>query len=71
MIAGHLPYKNKNMWAHIENVTSDINPLPPSKANPKIAEKLDDIIMKCLAKNKEERYQSISDLIRDLEGRNE
>jgi len=66
MISGRLPYKNENMWVFIENVTSDSNPLPASEANPNIPKKLDDIIMKCLAKNKWDRYQSISEVIEDL-----
>ena len=37
------------------------------KINPNISKKLDDIIMKCLAKNKRERNQGISELIKDLE----
>ena len=38
----------------------------PSKLNPGIPKRTDKIVMKCLAKNKEGRYQNISDLIREL-----
>jgi len=40
----------------------------PSKLNPDIPKRIDKIILKCLAKNKEERYQNLSDLIRELGG---
>jgi hypothetical protein len=38
----------------------------PSKLNPGIPKRIDKIVMKCLAKNKEERYQNLSGLIREL-----
>jgi hypothetical protein len=41
-------------------------PAPPRKLNPSIPAKLDSIILKCLAKSPEERYQTGEDLARDL-----
>jgi eukaryotic-like serine/threonine-protein kinase len=43
-------------------------PAPPRKLNPSIPAKLDSVILKCLAKNPEERYQTGEDLARDLSG---
>jgi serine/threonine protein kinase len=37
MASGRLPYKSENMWAYMENVTSDSNPLPASESNPHIS----------------------------------
>ena len=67
MVTGLLPYKSDNIESFIKNVTSEDNIPPVRKINPNLSKKLDDIIMKCLAKNKRERYQSISELIKDLE----
>jgi serine/threonine-protein kinase len=41
-------------------------PAPPRKLNPSVPVKLDSIILKCLAKSPEERYQTGEDLARDL-----
>jgi eukaryotic-like serine/threonine-protein kinase len=41
-------------------------PAPPRKLNPSIPAKLDSVILKCLAKNPEERYQTGEELARDL-----
>ena len=68
MVSRCLPYKFESLWTLVENVTSENDPLPPSKINFQVPKKLDDIIMKCLAKNKENRYQNLSDLIRELGG---
>jgi predicted ATPase/signal transduction histidine kinase/tRNA A-37 threonylcarbamoyl transferase component Bud32 len=44
-----------------------INPKPPREVNPEIPETLSEIVMKLLAKNAEERYQSAEGLKYDLE----
>jgi serine/threonine-protein kinase len=41
-------------------------PVPPRKLNPSVPLKLEGIILKCLAKNPDERYQTGEDLARDL-----
>ena len=67
MVTGLLPYKSDNIESFIKNVTSEDNIPPVRKINPNISKKLEDIIMECLAKNKRGRYQSISELIKDLD----
>jgi predicted ATPase len=43
------------------------NPLPPAEVNPEVPEPVSQIIMKLLAKNAEDRYQSATGLKKDLE----
>ena len=42
------------------------NPVPPSALNPDVPATLDAIVMKCLAKNPDNRYQSAEELRQDL-----
>lgn len=43
-----------------------VDPVPPSQLNPHVPEKLEDICLKALQKNKELRYQSVGSLKQDL-----
>lgn len=65
MITGKLPFQSKDfielVYAHIAK-----HPQPPHESNPNIPEALSAIIMKCLAKNAEERYHSAYGLVNDL-----
>ena len=42
-------------------------PVPPSAHNPEVPPQLDAVVMKCLAKNPANRYQSAEELAADLE----
>src|SRR3954467_12885864 len=42
-------------------------PPPPSASNPDVPPRLDAVVMKCLAKNPANRYQTAGELIADLE----
>jgi serine/threonine-protein kinase len=42
-------------------------PVPPSEVNPDVPSHLDAVVMKCMAKNPANRYQSAAELIADLE----
>ncbi|NPA47183.1 MAG: serine/threonine protein kinase [Thermococci archaeon] len=64
LVTGELPFKGGSMAKLIDSIMSR-NPPKPSELNPK-AKIFDEIIMKCLAKRKEDRYQSIDALIEDL-----
>ncbi|HEY1252922.1 MAG TPA: TonB family protein [Thermoanaerobaculia bacterium] len=40
---------------------------PPSRVNPEVPKNLDAVVLRCLAKDPEERYSNASDLLRDLD----
>ena len=48
-----------------DSVIND-EPVPPSEINPDL-KCVEHIIMKCLSKRREERYQSMDELLRELE----
>ena len=61
IFVGHAPYKGEDhlatLFQHVEGKA-----VPASKANPKIPEKLSDIIMKTMALNPNDRFQKAEDL---------
>ena len=66
MITGKIPYEGASAF---EIITKHVNePLrPPSQLNPDISDELSGIVGKMLAKKKEDRYQSMTDVIRAIE----
>lgn len=58
-LTGSFPYNGDNVWDVIRKVTSE-DPTPLSKLNQNIPFALEKIIMKCIAKERTERYQDIS-----------
>lgn len=67
MATGKLPYGGSEA---ITVAMKHVNQLPrkPKEVNPDIPQCLNDIILKCLAKDPAMRYQSIAELKADLEG---
>jgi len=65
MATGEQPFPGETMTSVSYKVVH-IEPIPPSKLNPSIPPKLEGIILKCLAKNPDGRYQTGEDLARDL-----
>ena len=43
------------------------SPVPPSEVNPDVSPRLDAVVMKCMAKNPANRYQSAAELSEDLD----
>jgi tetratricopeptide (TPR) repeat protein/predicted Ser/Thr protein kinase len=43
-------------------------PTPPIELNPEVPQALSDIVLKCLAVDRDQRYQTAGEIIRDLEG---
>ncbi len=65
MATGEQPFPGESMTAVSYKVVHT-EPVPPRKLNPSIPLKLEILILKCLAKNPDERYQTGEDLARDL-----
>jgi len=65
MATGEQPFPGESMTAVSYKVVHT-EPVPPRKLNPSIPLKLESIILKCLAKNPDDRYQTGEDLARDL-----
>jgi len=64
LVTGKLPFEGEDTDV-INHVIND-EPVPPSEINPD-SKCVEHIIMKCLSKRKEERYQSIDELLGELE----
>lgn len=65
MVTGRVPFDHENgvtiALMHLQNEV-----IPPREMNNEIPQSLDKIILKCLAKKPEERYQTANELIEDL-----
>jgi serine/threonine-protein kinase len=65
MIAGSLPFQGKDIHRQIIAI-QDAEPAPLSQQAEGVPERLEEIVAKCLAKDKNERYQTAKDLLIDL-----
>lgn len=65
-LVGHLPFQTLDLLELIHHHISEY-PLPPDRASPTVPTAISDIVMKLMAKNAEERYQSALGLKADLE----
>ncbi|MBI2819815.1 MAG: protein kinase [Acidobacteria bacterium] len=65
MLTGEKPFTGDTITAITYKVVHTA-PLPPKQLNPALPDQLDTMLLKCLAKNANERYQSARDLINDL-----
>ncbi|HTH44139.1 MAG TPA: AAA family ATPase [Oxalicibacterium sp.] len=66
LASGHVPFEFDSVMEQIHSHIAK-KPLPPSRFNPALPEALGNIILKLLAKNAEDRYQSVDGLLGDLE----
>jgi serine/threonine protein kinase/Tfp pilus assembly protein PilF/TolA-binding protein len=66
MVTGTAPFKADTIEGYIKKHASE-KPVPPSKFNLDLPPACEKIILKCLEKKKEDRYQSVDELIKDLE----
>jgi len=65
LLTGQLPFKGEHSAAIIYSILNE-EPQPVARFNNKVSAKLEDIVFKALAKEREERYQHIDDLLADL-----
>jgi len=65
MLAGNVPFQGKDIHRQIIAI-QETEPPPLAQQVEGIPERLEEIVNKCLAKEKDERYQSAKDLLIDL-----
>ena len=65
MIAGCVPFQGKDIHRQIIAIQEQ-QPAPFSQQVEGVPDRLEEIVMKCLAKEKDERYQTAKDLLIDL-----
>lgn len=65
MVTGRVPFDHENgVTIALMHLQNDV--IPPQEINSEIPKSLEKIILKCLAKKPEERYQSAQELVADL-----
>jgi tRNA A-37 threonylcarbamoyl transferase component Bud32/tetratricopeptide (TPR) repeat protein len=65
MATGILPFRHDSQAAIIYSIL-DKSPVPPTEINEDLPDQLESLIFQCLRKNKEERYQSMDEVIQEL-----
>jgi len=65
LLAGKLPFGGEHQAALMYSIVNE-EPKPIARFNEKVTPELEHIVMKALAKDKEERYQHVDDLLADL-----
>jgi len=65
MATGHRPFQEKVSTALIAEILENL-PVPPAQHNSSLSPRLEDIILKCLEKTREDRYQSAKEFAVDL-----
>ncbi len=67
MSTGQFPYDISGSYRHSFEQVVHATPTPPRRYEPAMDEDLETILLKCLAKDPDRRYQSAGELARDLE----
>jgi serine/threonine protein kinase len=67
LLAGRLPFEGSNIYELVAATLSDREAQPLSRFSPEVPVELERIVGKALRKNREERYQTVKDLLLDLQ----
>ncbi|WP_024614606.1 Stk1 family PASTA domain-containing Ser/Thr kinase [Clostridium sp. Ade.TY] len=66
MLTGKLPFEaDSPVTIALKHLQED--PVPPKELNPKIPESLNKVVLKCMEKDANNRYQNVNELISDLQ----
>lgn len=65
MLTGEKPFPGQSITTVIYKIVNE-DPIPPRQLNPSLHPGLNDIVLRALAKEPEERYQSCRELLEDL-----
>ena len=65
LLTGQLPFKGEHIGATLFSILNE-HPKPPSQLNADVPAELDRIVLRCLAKNRDERYPSADVLLIEL-----
>jgi serine/threonine protein kinase/tetratricopeptide (TPR) repeat protein len=68
MLTGILPYEGDTAYQVMLQRTQNKKPTDSSKINPLVPGYLNNIIVKCLQGNPDDRYQSAAEILQDLDG---
>jgi serine/threonine-protein kinase len=66
MLAGRLPFEGSNTNEIIASILSDRQPLPLTRYARQVPSELERIVEKALRKDREQRYQTVKDMVLDL-----
>jgi len=67
LLTGHLPFEGSSIYEIVASILSDRESPPLSRYSPEVPAELERIVSKALRKNRDERYQTIKDLLLDLQ----
>lgn len=65
LLTNRLPFDGENEMALIHAIFNTV-PAPPSSIRSEISTGMDNIISRCLAKNPNERFSAVADLLKDF-----
>jgi serine/threonine protein kinase len=67
LLTRHLPFEGSSIYEIMAAILSDRESPPLSRYSPEVPAELERIVSKALRKNRDERYQTIKDLVLDLQ----
>ncbi len=68
MLTGNAPFPDSNaVQVVVKHINEEAKPFPAEGKETKVGKRLESVTLKCLEKDAEYRYQSVNDIIKDLE----